>query len=75
MKENKETNSIFDDFNMDMYAFRFIKWWAIIMAIITILFLGYYVLYYEYYRLSCGTGSLNIYKSAKTPLPLYNFGL
>lgn len=72
MKKNRREN-IFDDFSMDLYAFRFVKWWALIIAITTIVFLGYYIVYYEYYRLDCNSGSLSIYKSSKTPLPLYNF--
>lgn len=74
---NNSTNSnqrrIFSNFSLDTFAFTYIKYWTLVVILLSIVFFSYYILYYEYYRPSCYDGPINIYKSSINPLPLYNF--
>lgn len=68
ISEESRKNNIFNEFDMDYFAYRYIKYWIGAIILFSFIFCIYYVTYYNYYKLDCGS-DLGFNQMP----PLYNF--
>lgn len=73
--DNKPKDNIFNEFDLDYFAYRYIKYWIFVVILFSLLFFGYYVLYYNYYRIDCNFQPDNFLLPMQYPQPLYNFDI